>query len=229
MRSSRFPERSERVKTWKYRIWKEPEENSQRISEYMVRIASQEDAVSQKKEYAEALRERIAKAEQSNAKAQDLQAQIKITDASIEVMEQMLDAEREDLKWSNSEIKKHFQQKIIKDYEADLSTDFKLRILKKGTDGKMMEVGRSTGEKQITSLVFIASLIGLARRRKRDSNHFGRSLGRGRSNDHGLADQLGGQYRGEITKWLPSVLHKLRYSSPTVNGEGKWRRLLLER
>lgn len=182
-------------------------ENAQKIQDFLIRLSSKESAISEKQDYAEAMRERVTKAKQSNDKARVLQKQIKISDDAIAVMEQMLVAEREHLrKELNSEIKNHFEQMIIKDYEADLSEEFKLRIMKQTSSGKMKEVGRSTGEKQITSLVFIASLIGLARRRKDIptilEGLWGGDLPMVMDSPYG---QLGDYYRGEITKWLPTV------------------------
>ena len=182
-------------------------ENAQRIQECIVEVSSRASDISEKQEYAEAMRQRVTQAKQSNEKARILQKQIKLSDDAIVVMQKMLEAEREDLrKELNSEIKSHFEQMIIKNYEAELSEEFKLRIMKESASGKMMEVGRSTGEKQITSLVFIASLIALARRRKDIptilEGLWGGDLPMVMDSPYG---QLGGYYRGEITKWLPTV------------------------
>ena len=106
----------------------------------------------------------------------------------------------------NSEIKKHFEKMIIKDFQVDLDEKFLLRVLKPTSSGEMREVARSTGEKQMTSLVFIASLIGLARRRKDIptilEGLWGGDLPMVMDSPYG---QLGGYYRGVITKWLPSI------------------------
>ena len=59
---------------------------------------------------------------------------------------------------------------IIKDFQVDLDEKFLLRVLKPTSSGEMREVARGTGEKQMTSLVFIASLIGLAKKKRYPHN-----------------------------------------------------------
>jgi DNA sulfur modification protein DndD len=183
------------------------ETNAQRIQTLKIEASRKEESISDKEKFREALRVQIRKSKQGNEKAQALQRQIKVLDDAIDLMVNMLEAEREDLREElNKEIKQHFGDMIIKDYEADLNDQFRLRILKKSTEGDLREVGRSTGEKQITSLVFIASLIGLARRRKQIptilEGLWGGDLPMVMDSPYG---QLGGYYRGEITKWLPTV------------------------
>jgi DNA sulfur modification protein DndD len=74
----------------------------------------------------------------------------------------------------NKEIDEHFRKIIGVGYWAELSEEFKLKIMKRlnigdsddaGAPSFDMEVALSQGQRQVTSLVFIASLVALARRR----------------------------------------------------------------
>ena len=88
------------------------------------------------------------------------------------VLQQILEAETEELRpILNEEIASHFGKIIDREYWAELTPNYKLRIRKRlagGEDGEVVaeiDVALSTGQRQVTSLVFIASLLALARRR----------------------------------------------------------------
>jgi len=89
-----------------------------------------------------------------------------------DILSRILKAETEDLRpLLNAEIDSHFRKIITKDYWAELTDNFTLRIRKRvaGGDGGVepveIDAALSTGERTVTSLVFIASLLSLARRR----------------------------------------------------------------
>ena len=88
------------------------------------------------------------------------------------ILDKILKAETEDLRpLLNAEIDTHFRKIMTKDYWAELSENFTLRIRKRvaGGDGGLdpveIDAALSTGERTVTSLVFIASLVSLAKRR----------------------------------------------------------------
>ena len=58
---------------------------------------------------------------------------------------------------------------MTKDYSAELTDDYKLRVQKKvfssRGDAKLTDAALSTGERTVISLVFIASLLALSKRR----------------------------------------------------------------
>ena len=88
------------------------------------------------------------------------------------VLQAILDAETEELRpILNDEIDTHFRKIIDREYWAVLTPDYKLRIRKRvpgreeGEDVVEVDVALSAGQRQVTSLVFIASLLALARRR----------------------------------------------------------------
>ena len=88
------------------------------------------------------------------------------------ILDQILRAETEDLRpLLNAEIDSHFRKIMTKDYWAELTDNYTLRIRKRvaGGDGSAdpveIDAALSTGERTVTSLVFIASLVALAKRR----------------------------------------------------------------
>jgi DNA sulfur modification protein DndD len=88
------------------------------------------------------------------------------------ILNQILKAETEELRpLLNTEIDSHFRKIMTKDYWAELTENYTLRIRKRisGGDGSAepveIDAALSTGERTVTSLVFIASLVALAKRR----------------------------------------------------------------
>jgi DNA sulfur modification protein DndD len=88
------------------------------------------------------------------------------------ILESILKAETEDLRpLLNDEIDRHFRNIMTKDYWAELTGNYTLRIRKRiaGTEGEEkqneIDAALSTGERTVTSLVFIASLVALAKLR----------------------------------------------------------------
>jgi len=109
----------------------------------------------------------IADKEEAAAKAQ---RRVDAVEDCTEILENILKAETEDLRpLLNDEIDSHFRRIMAKDYWAELTENYTLRIRKRiaGGDGNETEIDAalSTGERTVTSLVFIASLVALAKRR----------------------------------------------------------------
>ena len=109
----------------------------------------------------------IADKEEAAAKAQ---RRVDAVEDCAEILENILKAETEDLRpLLNDEIDSHFRKIMAKDYWAELTESYTLRIRKRvaGSDGDETEIDAalSTGERTVTSLVFIASLVALAKRR----------------------------------------------------------------
>jgi DNA sulfur modification protein DndD len=117
---------------------------------------------------AERLRAEIAAAEASEGAARLAQRRIEGIEQSVELLEDLLRCETEDLiPMLNDQFKKHFSKVIDRDYEARLTNDFKLLITQiLRPDGDPVIINPSTGQCQVTSLVFIASLIALAKERE---------------------------------------------------------------
>lgn len=100
------------------------------------------------------------------------QRRVDAVEDCTEILENILKAETEDLRpLLNDEIDRHFRNIMTKDYWAELTDSYTLRIRKKiagatGDEGKTeIDAALSTGERTVTSLVFIASLVALAKKR----------------------------------------------------------------
>jgi DNA sulfur modification protein DndD len=111
----------------------------------------------------------ISDQEEQAARAQ---RRVDAVEECTRVLQAILDAETDDLRpILNDEIDTHFRKIIDREYWAELSPDYSLRIRKRVSgleEGEVVaeiDVALSTGQRQVTSLVFIASLLSLARRR----------------------------------------------------------------
>lgn len=111
----------------------------------------------------------IADKEEAAARAQ---RRVDAVEDCASILEKILKSEIEDLRpLLNTEIDSHFRKIMTKDYWAELTDNYTLRIRKRvaGGDGSAdpveIDAALSTGERTVTSLVFIASLVALAKRR----------------------------------------------------------------
>ena len=118
------------------------------------------------------LQEQIRQVEDKEEAAARAQRRLDAVDDCAALLERILAAETEDLRpLLNDEINGHFRRIMTKDYWAELGADYALRIRKSvptGADDERpatLDVALSTGERTVTSLVFIASLVALASRR----------------------------------------------------------------
>jgi DNA sulfur modification protein DndD len=128
------------------------------------------------------------------------------------ILQEILDTETEELRpILNDEIDSHFRKIIDREYWAELSPDYSLRIRKRvpgREEGEVVaeiDVALSTGQRQVTSLVFIASLLSLARRRSEIP-----TILRGLSGSEYplVTDSPFGQlsiFRWGIAKWVPDL------------------------
>jgi DNA sulfur modification protein DndD len=140
------------------------------------------------------------------------QRRVDAVEECTRVLQQILDAETEELRpILNDEIDTHFRKIIDREYWAELSPDYSLRIRKRvpgreeGEDVAEIDVALSTGQRQVTSLVFIASLLALARRRS-DIPTILKGLS---GNEYPLVtDSPFGQlsiFRSGVAKWVPNL------------------------
>lgn len=140
------------------------------------------------------------------------QRRVDAVEECTRVLQQILDAETEDLRpILNDEIDTHFRKIIDREYWAELSADYSLRIRKRvpgreeGEEVAEIDVALSTGQRQVTSLVFIASLLSLARRRSEIPTILKGLSG----NEYPLVtDSPFGQlsiFRAGVAKWVPNL------------------------
>jgi DNA sulfur modification protein DndD len=133
------------------------------------RIDSRIDVV---KAEIERLQVQIRQIEDQEDAAARAQRRVDAVDDCARILEQILEAETLELRpLLNQEIDKHFRAIMTKDYWAELTENYTLRIRKNlagsesDSNPATIDVALSTGERTVTSLVFIASLVALAERR----------------------------------------------------------------
>lgn len=118
------------------------------------------------------LENQIRQIEDKEETAARAQRRVDAVEDCISILDRILKAETEELRpLLNAEIDSHFRKIMTKDYWAELTDNYTLRIRKRvaGGDGSAdpieIDAALSTGERTVTSLVFIASLVALAKRR----------------------------------------------------------------
>jgi DNA sulfur modification protein DndD len=133
------------------------------------RIGGQIDAAKGEMNTLEAQISQIEDKEEAAARAQ---RRVDAVEECAKTLEAILQAETQDLRpLLNNEIDSHFRKIIDRDYWAELTENYTLRIRKRVTGGEdndnavEVDAALSTGQRTVTSLVFIASLVALAQRR----------------------------------------------------------------
>lgn len=151
----------------------------------------------------------ISDQEENAARAQ---RRVDAVEECTRVMQAILEAETEELRpILNDEIDNHFRKIIDREYWAELSPSYALRIRKRVPgleDGEVVaeiDVALSAGQRQVTSLVFIASLLSLARRRSEIPTIL---KGLSGSEYPLVTDSPFGQlsiFRWGVAKWVPDL------------------------
>lgn len=118
---------------------------------------------------AEQLRKTIDAAEATKEAAELAKRRVAAVEESAKLMDALLEAETESLvPMLNQKIHEHFDRIIDRPHRAELTPDFRFAITQEiGGNGERVDVNQSTGQRQITSLVFIASLVSLAQERSK--------------------------------------------------------------
>lgn len=133
------------------------------------RIEGLKTAVKQQRED---LLKRISAIEDKEDAAALAQRRLDLLEESAALLKDILAAETEDLRpLLNDEIAKLFRRIMAKDYRAEITNNYTLRVLKPlgsssaGGQETEKEAALSTGERTVAALVFIASLVSLAEKR----------------------------------------------------------------
>lgn len=162
----------------------------------------------------EKLRDEIKDIEDNEVDAQRAQRRLDAVEEAGSLLQKILDIETEELRpVLNHEIDEHFRKIMDRAYWAELTNDFRLTIKKKVQLEDMdtrkpleIDVALSQGQRQITSLVFIASLVALARRRSEIPTIVKGLTG---SECPMVMDspfgQLSTRFRAGVAKWIPSL------------------------
>lgn len=159
----------------------------------------------------EQIRRQIAAAKQNDHAAVLTQQRLQLLDDTLELLRKMLDLEMEDVREVLSkEINDQFGKIVDRRYWVDLSEDFVLSLRKElefeNGDSQEIDVAHSQGQRQITSLVFIASLVALARRR----DEIPTILKGVEGGEYPMVmdspfGQLGDEFRAGVAKWIPTL------------------------
>lgn len=177
------------------------------------------------------LREQIQRLEDNEEAARRAQRRLDVVDDSIQKLEQLLQYEIEDLRpILNDEINSHFKKIIDRGYWAELSENFVLSIRKsisinEDEEDLILDVAQSTGQRQVTSLVFIASLVSLARKRAEIPTILKGLTGA----EYPMVmdspfGQLSTRFRTGVAKWIPDLAPQVvifvsstQYEGPVAN------------
>ena len=152
--------------------------------------------------------------QQKRVEAQRAQRRIERLEQVITLLEQILQLESEDLRIElGREVERVFRAISLHDYRLQLTEQFTLRLTKLiPSDGGQVavDVATSTGQRQIMSLVFIASLVALAKRR----NEIPTILRDLHGGDFPLVmdspfGQLGKEFRAAVARHIPELAPQL--------------------
>ena len=135
-------------------------------------IGRTDGLVESARESIETLSRQIREMEEKDADADRAQRRVNAVEECAALLGQILAAETEELRpVLNDEIYQHFRKIIDRDYWPELTENYSLRIRKRiagavvDDKGAEIDAALSTGQRTVTSLVFIASLVALANRR----------------------------------------------------------------
>jgi DNA sulfur modification protein DndD len=118
------------------------------------------------------LHKRISAIEDKEDAAALAQRRLNVLEESVNVLKEILAVETEDLRpLLSNEISTLFRRIMAKDYRAEITNNYTLRVMKPlgpdmaGNQGQEKEAALSTGERTVAALTFIASLVALAEKR----------------------------------------------------------------
>lgn len=141
------------------------EQKRQERESYIDEIARLDERLEQKQETLEEVEAEIAQARQEQSEAELARRRRQATAAVRKQLESSFEELQHRVRdWSDTLVKETFSEVANKDYEAEITDEFELRIRDQIED-KYLEVEKSRGERQIASLTFIASLTEIARER----------------------------------------------------------------
>jgi DNA sulfur modification protein DndD len=166
--------------------------------------------ITETEENRDKLRHKIAASQQQAESAARAQRRLQTLDEIIALLREILGTEMADLREVLAkEINDHFKKIIDRDYWIELDKDFVLCLRKRVSydeHSQELDVAHSQGQRQVTSLVFIASLVALARKRS-DIPTILKGLEGG---EYPMVmdspfGQLGDEFRSGVARWIPSL------------------------
>lgn len=146
------------------------------VSEYERTIGKLDGRIEELDGELEELDEEIDAAEEENEKADLARRRAQTAGYLCQKVEGLFDEYQNNVRESvNARVNDIFGEIIAKGYYAKIGEDYSLKILKDVGSEEAIPVAKSTGERQVASLAFIASLVSLARERyesEQDSTYF---------------------------------------------------------
>ena len=136
----------------------EREATSEEIGKLDTRIDEYEESIEDLNDEIEAARQEQGEAELARRRMQAAAEARRQLEGSFENLQQKV------VTWSNDLVEETFSEIASKDYRAEITDEFELRIRDR-LEGEYLEVEKSRGERQIASLTFIGSLVQIARER----------------------------------------------------------------
>jgi DNA sulfur modification protein DndD len=140
--------------------------------EYLAAVGRVEGLKAAVRQQIDELLKRISEIEDKEDAAALAQRRLNVLEESVNVLKEILAVETEDLRpLLNSEISTLFRRIMAKDYRAEITDNYTLRVMKPlgpgvaGGEGQEKEAALSTGERTVAALTFIASLVALAEKR----------------------------------------------------------------
>lgn len=169
-----------------------------------------EHHITEKEAERDQLRRDIAASRQQAEKAARAQRRLQTLDDVLALLKEILGYEMSDLRGLlEAEINDHFKKIIDRDYWIELSKEFVLRLRKNVNyeeQSQSLDVAHSQGQRQVTSLVFIASLVALARRRSEIPTILkGLEGGEYPMVMDSPFGQLGEEFRTGVARWVPEL------------------------
>jgi len=136
------------------------------ISEYDQQIGNLDGKIEGIEKELTEITEKIEEVEEKNKKADLARRRAQMAKYLRDRIDGLFQKYQSDVRKSvNDRVNEIFREIIVKDYYAEINDDYSLRILKDVGSQETISVAKSTGERQVASLSFIASLVSLARER----------------------------------------------------------------
>jgi DNA sulfur modification protein DndD len=139
-------------------------ELSERVTELNQNIGGLERELSDLDERRETVETEISEAREENQLAERANRRRLAAQQLRERLEGLFQRYQDQVRQRvNERVNEIFTEIIAKEYYAQIADDYSLRILKDVDSTEAVSVAKSTGERQVASLSFIASLVSLAR------------------------------------------------------------------
>jgi DNA sulfur modification protein DndD len=169
-----------------------------------------------------ALRLEIDKQSSLNEEAAHINRKIQIADECSRVLSELYGALAQQTRTQLSEkVDRTFQNIIRKPYWAEIDHDYRLQIYKEiPGHGRQLVLEKSTGEKQITSLSFIASIVSLAKEKSEADGQFFRGgiFPIVMDSPFGSLDD---EYRGLVAGSIPNLADQIILFATTSQWKGE--------